>query len=73
MHRGDGEFSLPQLICKEVNLPVGAAVDDGLRDREALVEIAQRIQLPLLLQDDDVELLIHSLQWRMHCRAFPAD
>ena len=45
------------LLRQPVHLPAGVAEDDGLRNRDGLVQIAQSIQLPLLLFDCDVELL----------------
>ena len=39
------------------NLPLGVAEDDGLGDGERVVEIAQRVKLPLLLLHRHEELL----------------
>ena len=53
----DGEASLRHLLLEPVDLSARVAVDDGLRDRERLVEVAERGELPLLLLDVDKELL----------------
>lgn len=45
------------LLGEPVDLPPGVAEDDGLGDGDGLVQIAERVQLPLLLLDGDVELL----------------
>jgi hypothetical protein len=39
-----------------VHFVAGVTVDDSLRDSQRLVQIAQRLQLPILLVDGDVEL-----------------
>ena len=36
------------LLRQPVDLPARVAEDDGLRDRQRLVQVAQRVQLPLL-------------------------
>mmetsp|Transcript_108445 Transcript_108445/g.221388 ORF Transcript_108445/g.221388 Transcript_108445/m.221388 type:complete len:316 (+) Transcript_108445:339-1286(+) len=56
MHRRDSKISLLQLVRKEIDLTTRVAVDDRLGDGERLVEIAQRVEFPLLLLDGDVEL-----------------
>mmetsp|Transcript_84677 Transcript_84677/g.181458 ORF Transcript_84677/g.181458 Transcript_84677/m.181458 type:complete len:200 (+) Transcript_84677:521-1120(+) len=56
MHRRDSKISLLQLVRKEIDLTTRVAVDDRLGNGERLVEIAKRIELPLLLLDGDVEL-----------------
>ena len=45
------------LLRQPIHLPAGVTEDDSLRDGDRLVQIAQSIQLPLLLFDRDVELL----------------
>lgn len=45
---GHGEVTGVHLFRQPVHLPAGVYEDDGLRDCESLVEIAQRVQLPLL-------------------------
>lgn len=50
-------MSCLHLIRKPIYAPPGVAVDNGLRDRERLVEVAQGVQLPLLAVHCDVELL----------------
>ena len=45
------------LLRQPIHLPASVAEDNSLPDGDHLVEIAQSIQLPLLLFDGDVELL----------------
>lgn len=45
------------LLSEPVDLPPCVAENDGLGDGDGLVEIAERVELPLLLLDGDVELL----------------
>ena len=45
------------LLREPVNLSPCVAENDSLRDRNSLIKIAQRIKLPLLLFDGDIELL----------------
>lgn len=52
------------LTCQEnthTDLPLGVAEDDGLCDGQSVVQIAQRVKLPLLSLHGDEELL-YSLQ-----------
>lgn len=56
-HRRHGELASVKLLGKPVDLPAGVAENDGLGNGDRLVKIAQRIKLPLLLLDSDVELL----------------
>ena len=44
------------LLCQPIHLPASVTENDGLRDRDRFVEIAQSIQLPFLLFDSDIEL-----------------
>lgn len=53
---GDGEAHL-HLLCQPVDLTLGVAEDDGLRDGQCVVEVAQRVKLPLFSLDSDKELL----------------
>ena len=55
-HSRDGEIPLVHFLCEPVDLPAGVAEDDGLRDGERLVQIAQGVQLPLLALHGHVEL-----------------
>ena len=57
VHRGHGEVAPSHLLGEPVDLPARVAVDDRLRDGEGGVEVAERLQLPLLALDRDVELL----------------
>ena len=45
---GDGEVAGVHLLREPLDLPARIAEDDGLRDGERLVQIAQGVQLPLL-------------------------
>ena len=45
------------LLRQPVYLPPRVAENDSLRDGNSLVQIAQRVELPLLLLDGNVELL----------------
>lgn len=56
VHRGDGEVTLLHLVREPVHLSAGVAVDDRLGDREGLVEIAESLQLEVLLLHVDVKL-----------------
>lgn len=58
MHHGrDCELARVHLLGQPVDLPPGIAEDDSLGDGNCLVEIAEGVELPLLLFDGDVELL----------------
>ena len=57
VHGRDGEVAGLHLLSEPVDLAAGVAVDDGLGDGERLVEVAERVELPLLALDGDVELL----------------
>jgi hypothetical protein len=57
VHGGDGEISLSELVGEPVDLSARVAEDDGLGDGDRLVQIGERIQLPLLLLDGNIELL----------------
>ncbi|KAI0558376.1 eukaryotic translation initiation factor 4A [Gracilaria domingensis] len=56
VHGGDDKVALLHLLGEPLHFPARVAEDDGLRDGERLVEVAQRVKLPLLLLDVDVEL-----------------
>mmetsp|Transcript_107464 Transcript_107464/g.321408 ORF Transcript_107464/g.321408 Transcript_107464/m.321408 type:complete len:292 (-) Transcript_107464:48-923(-) len=56
MHGGNCEVPLRELVSKEVNLAPGVAVDNRLCDGQCLVEVAERVELPLLLLDCHIEL-----------------
>lgn len=57
VHGRDGELAGSELLGQPVDLSAGVAEDDGLGDGDGLVEIAQGVELPLLLLNGDVELL----------------
>ena len=48
VHGADGEVGLPHLLRQPVHLALGVAEDDCLRDGQGVVEVAQRVELPLL-------------------------
>mmetsp|Transcript_57834 Transcript_57834/g.136049 ORF Transcript_57834/g.136049 Transcript_57834/m.136049 type:complete len:268 (-) Transcript_57834:285-1088(-) len=48
VHGGDREVRLAHLVREPVDLPLRVAEDHSLRDRERVVEVAQRVELPLL-------------------------
>uniref|UniRef100_A0A182QIK8 Uncharacterized protein n=1 Tax=Anopheles farauti TaxID=69004 RepID=A0A182QIK8_9DIPT len=56
VHGRDGERFLRHLLGQLVDLATGVAEYDGLRDRQRVVQIAQRADLPLLVLDVHVEL-----------------
>jgi acetyl-CoA carboxylase alpha subunit len=49
--------STNHLVAEPIDFGWGAAVNDGLRDGQRLVQIAQRLKLPVLALDSDVELM----------------
>ena len=57
MHRGHREVGVAHLLVEPLDLLLAVAEDDGLSNRERVVEVAERIELPLLLLDGDEELL----------------
>lgn len=57
VHGRDGELTRSELVGQPVDLSASVAEDDGLGDGDGLVEIAKRVELPLLLFDGNVELL----------------
>mmetsp|Transcript_21792 Transcript_21792/g.47600 ORF Transcript_21792/g.47600 Transcript_21792/m.47600 type:complete len:334 (-) Transcript_21792:324-1325(-) len=54
---GDSVVPLAHLVSKPVHLPAGVGKNDRLGDSQGLVQIAQCVQLPVLLLNIDVELL----------------
>ena len=56
MHRGDGEIGLSHLLRQPLHLPLGVAEDDCLCDCEGVVQVTQRVKLPLLLLHGNKEL-----------------
>ncbi len=48
VHAGHGEVGLPHLLREPVHLPLRIAEDDCLGDGERVVQVAQRVELPLL-------------------------
>ena len=52
-----GEVLVLHGAGQPIHLSAGVAVDDGLGDGEGLVQVAQRLELPALLVQLDVELL----------------
>jgi hypothetical protein len=56
MHGGHSEVARGHFRRQPLHLAARAAVDDGLRDGQRVVQVAQRAELPLLLLHGDVEL-----------------
>lgn len=61
MHAAHSEVGLAHLVRQPVDLSSRVAEDYGLRDCQRIVEIAQRIELPVLLLDGD-EVLLQAFQ-----------
>merc|ERR1719502_1609047 len=57
VHRADREIGFAHLLREPVNLLLGVDKDDGLGDRQRIVQIAKGVELPLLLFHRDEELL----------------
>eukprot|EP00961_Rhodomonas_salina_P167062 2251261-Rhodomonas_salina.2 len=57
VQRRDREVAARHLLEEPVHLAPRVDVDDGLRDRQRLVQVAQRLQLPVLPLHRNVELL----------------
>mmetsp|Transcript_21958 Transcript_21958/g.44648 ORF Transcript_21958/g.44648 Transcript_21958/m.44648 type:complete len:289 (-) Transcript_21958:452-1318(-) len=57
VHRRHREVRLAHLVCQPVHLPLRIAEDDRLRDGQRVVEVAQRVKLPLLALHRHKELL----------------
>mmetsp|Transcript_25686 Transcript_25686/g.40436 ORF Transcript_25686/g.40436 Transcript_25686/m.40436 type:complete len:375 (-) Transcript_25686:246-1370(-) len=57
VHGRDREVALRHLLRQPVHLAPRVAVDDGLGDGQRLVQVAQRVQLPLLALHRHIELL----------------
>mmetsp|Transcript_109840 Transcript_109840/g.317569 ORF Transcript_109840/g.317569 Transcript_109840/m.317569 type:complete len:288 (-) Transcript_109840:444-1307(-) len=56
VHARDGEVALLHFLLQPVDLASGVAVDDSLGDGQSLVQIAERLELPLLSLNSNVEL-----------------
>mmetsp|Transcript_16527 Transcript_16527/g.42337 ORF Transcript_16527/g.42337 Transcript_16527/m.42337 type:complete len:454 (+) Transcript_16527:479-1840(+) len=54
---GAGEVARMHLLRQPLHLPAGVDEDHRLGDGQRLVQVAQRVELPLLTIDHDVELL----------------
>ena len=57
MHGGDGEVCLSHLLCQPLHLSLRVAEDDRLCDGQSVVEVTERVKLPLLLLYGNKELL----------------
>ena len=57
VHGAHSEVRLSHLLSEPVHLALGVAEDDGLGDGQSVVEIAQRVELPLLSLHSHEELL----------------
>ncbi len=70
MHGCNCEVILLHLLCQPVHLSLCIAEDDCLSDGQGVVQVTQRVKLPLLLLDCHKELL-DALQRRWpSCRGF---
>jgi hypothetical protein len=47
VHGRNGEIPLVHLLGKPVDFPASVAEDDGLSNTQRIVQVAQRVQLPL--------------------------
>ena len=57
VHGAHSEVRLPHLLREPVHLTLGVAEDDGLGDGESVVQVAERVELPLLPLHGYEELL----------------
>ncbi|KAI6875843.1 ATP-dependent RNA helicase [Hortaea werneckii] len=57
VHGRHGEVTGSELVGEPVDLSAGVTEDDGLGDGDSLVQVGERVELPLLLLDGNVELL----------------
>jgi len=57
VHGRDGEVTGGELVGEPVNLPAGVAEDNRLGDGDRLVQVGERVKLPVFLLDSNVELL----------------
>jgi len=56
-HGRYGELALVHLLGEPIDLSPCVAENDGLGDRDGLIKVTERVKLPLLLLDSNVELL----------------
>lgn len=57
VHATHREVALSHLVGQPTHLRFGVAEDHRLRNRQRVIQVTQRIELPLLLVDLDEELL----------------
>ena len=57
VHGRHGEVAGRKLVSEPVNLPSSVAEDDSLSDGNCLIQIGERVQLPIFLLDSDIKLL----------------
>ena len=57
VHGAHSEVRLPHLLREPVHLTLGVAEDDGLGDGESVVQVTERVELPLLPLHGYEELL----------------
>ena len=57
MHGGDSEVCLSHLLRQPLHLSLCVAEDDRLSDGQGVVEVTERVKLPLLLLYGNEELL----------------
>lgn len=64
MHAADCEVGLAHFVGQPVHLAPSVAEDNGLSDGKGIVEVAKRVELPLLLFDGD-EVLLQSFEGQL--------
>ena len=57
MHGAHSEVGLSHFLGQPVHLPLGVTEDDGLGDGQSVVQVTQRVKLPLLSLNSNKELL----------------
>jgi len=56
MHTRNCEVTLRELVLDEIHLAASVAVDDCLRDGQCLIQVDERVNLPLLLLNCHIKL-----------------
>lgn len=56
MHGGDRKVGLPHLVSQPVYLPLGVTKYDSLCDCQCVIQVTERVKLPLLSLDSHKEL-----------------
>lgn len=65
-HSRDSEVTGVHLVSQPVDFPASVAEDDGLSDRERLIEIAQCVQLPVLPTNKNPKFLFTHITSSKH-------